>query len=47
MEANKLLLSVATAIIVAALSWQAKTTLELKLSVQRLEIILLDDALTK
>jgi len=35
------------AAIMAVLSWMATTTLELKLAVQRLEIILLDDAMTK
>jgi hypothetical protein len=31
----------------AILTWMANTTLELKMSVQRLEIILLDDAMSK
>lgn len=31
----------------AVLTWMANTTLELKMSVQRLEIILLDDAMSK
>ena len=31
----------------AVMSWMANTTLELKLAVQRLEIILLDDAMKK
>jgi hypothetical protein len=31
----------------AILTWMANTTLELKMSVQRLEIILLDDAMAK
>jgi len=47
MDANKMLLSVATAVVVSMLGWSAKTTLELQLAVQRLEIILLDDAMTK
>lgn len=47
MDANKMLLSIVTAVVMALLSWSAKTTLELQLAVQRLEIILLDDAMTK
>lgn len=35
------------AAVMSILGWMANTTLELKLSVQRLEIILLEDAITK
>lgn len=47
MDANKLLIGALLSAAMAVLSWVANTTLELKMSVQRLEIILLDDAKKK
>lgn len=44
---QKVIAGMFAAAAMAILTWMANTTLELKLSVQRLEIILLDDALSK
>jgi hypothetical protein len=44
---NKALVGVLFAALIGLLSWNIKTTHELTLQVQRLEIILLDDAFTK
>ena len=44
---NKALVSVLFAAVVGLIGWNIKTTNELQLSVQRLEIILLNDALAK
>jgi|DEB0MinimDraft_4_1074332.scaffolds.fasta_scaffold02742_6 hypothetical protein len=44
---QKVLAGMFAAVVMAVLSWMANTTMELKMAVQRLEIILLDDALTK
>lgn len=44
---QKVIAGMFAAAAMAVLTWMANTTLELKLSVQRLEIILLDDALSK
>lgn len=44
---QKVIAGMFAATAMAVLTWMANTTLELKLSVQRLEIILLDDALSK
>ena len=46
MEA-KAIISVLFAAVIGLVGWNIKTTHELTLSVQRLEIILLDDAMTK
>lgn len=44
---QKVIAGMFAAAAMAILTWMANTTLELKMSVQRLEIILLDDALSK
>lgn len=44
---NKVITAALVSVIVALLSWNIKTTNELQLQVQRLEIILLDDAFAK
>ena len=44
---QKVIAGMFAAAAMAILTWMANTTLELKMSVQRLEIILLDDALAK
>ena len=44
---QKVIVGMFAAAVMAILSWMASTTLELKLSVQRLEIIMQQDALTK
>ena len=44
---NKALVSVLFAAIVGFIGWNINTTNQLQLQVQRLEIILLDDAFTK
>ena len=44
---NKALAGVLAASLIALLGWNIKTTNDLQLQVQRLEIILLDDALAK
>ena len=44
---NKALVSVLFAAIVGLIGWNINTTNQLQLQVQRLEIILLDDALIK
>lgn len=44
---QKVIAGMFAAAVMAMMTWVANTTLELKLSVQRLEIILLDDAMTK
>lgn len=44
---NKLLIGVISSAIIGLLSWNMKTTYDLVLKVQRLEIILLNDAMTK
>lgn len=44
---QKVIAGMFAAAAMAVLTWMANTTLELKMSVQRLEIILLDDAMTK
>lgn len=44
---NKLFIGVLSAAIIGLLSWNMKTTYDLVLKVQRLEIILLEDALKK
>lgn len=43
----KAIMSVLFAAIIGLIGWNIKTTNELQLAVQRLEIILLDDALQK
>ena len=47
MTENKVVFGALVSVIVALLSWSIKTTNELQLQVQRLEIILLDDAFSK
>lgn len=42
---NKIIIGILFSAIVAILGWSVKTTQELTLSVQRLEIILLNDAM--
>ena len=44
---QKVIAGMFAAAAMAILTWMANTTLELKLSVQRLEIIMQQDALTK
>lgn len=44
---TKVIIGALVAAVMAVMSWMANTTLELKLAVQRLEIILLDDAMKK
>ena len=44
---QKAIISVLFAAVVALIGWNIKTTNDLQLQVQRLEIILLDDAFTK
>jgi len=44
---TKVIAGMFVAAAMAILSWMANTTLELKLSVQRLEIIMQQDAITK
>lgn len=44
---NKLITASLVSVIVALLGWNIKTTNELQLQVQRLEIILLNDAFSK
>jgi len=44
---NKAVFTALVGVIVALLGWNIKTTNELQLQVQRLEIILLDDAFAK
>jgi hypothetical protein len=44
---TKVIAGMFAAAAMAILSWMANTTLELKLSVQRLEIIMQQDAMTK
>ena len=44
---NKALITVLMASMIGLLGWNIKTTNELQLQVQRLEIILLDDAFSK
>mgnify|MGYP001010925966 CR=1 FL=1 len=44
---TKAIISVLFAAVIGLVGWNIKTTNELQLSVQRLEIILLDDALAK
>ena len=44
---QKVVMGMFAAAAMAVLTWMANTTLELTLSVQRLEIILLDDSLKK
>jgi hypothetical protein len=44
---QKVIAGMFAAAVMAVLTWMANTTLELKLSVQRLEIILLDDSIRK
>ena len=44
---QKAIISVLFAAVIALVGWNIKTTNELQLSVQRLEIILLNDALLK
>lgn len=44
---TKVIAGMFVAAAMAILSWMANTTLELKLSVQRLEIIMQQDAMTK
>lgn len=44
---NKALAGVFAAALIALLGWNIKTTNDLQLQVQRLEIILLDDAFAK
>lgn len=43
----KMVMSILFAAIIGLIGWNIKTTNELQLAVQRLEIILLDDALQK
>lgn len=47
MDVNKLLIGALLSACMAVLSWIGSTTLELKLAVQRLEIIMQQDAMTK
>mgnify|MGYP000572005652 CR=1 FL=1 len=44
---SRVVIGALVAAVMAVMSWMANTTLELKLAVQRLEIILLDDAMKK
>lgn len=44
---TKTIISVLFAAVIGLIGWNIKTTNELQLQVQRLEIILLDDAMTK
>jgi hypothetical protein len=44
---NKAVVSILSAALIGLLGWNIKTTNELQLSVQRLEIVLLHDAFTK
>mgnify|MGYP000615436821 CR=1 FL=1 len=44
---QKVIAGMFAAAVMGILTWMANTTLDLKMSVQRLEIILLDDAMTK
>lgn len=44
---SRVVIGALVAAVMAILTWMANTTLELKMSVQRLEIILLDDAMSK
>lgn len=44
---NRVIMGALVAAVMAVLSWVTNSTLELKLAVQRLEIILLDDAMRK
>lgn len=44
---QKVVAGMFAAVVMGVLTWVANTTLELKLAVQRLEIILLDDSLRK
>ena len=44
---NRVVIGALVATVMAVMSWMANTTLELKMAVQRLEIILLDDAMKK
>ena len=47
MMESRVVFAALVSVIVALLSWNIKTTNELQLQVQRLEIILLDDAFSK
>lgn len=44
---SRVFIGALVAAVMAVMSWMANTTLELKMAVQRLEIILLDDAMKK
>ena len=44
---NKALISILFAALIGLLGWNIKTTNELQLAVQRLELVLLHDAFTK
>jgi len=44
---SRVVIGALVAAVMAVMSWMANTTLELKMAVQRLEIILLDDAMKK
>lgn len=44
---SRVVIGALVAAVMAVMSWMASTTLELKMAVQRLEIILLDDAMKK
>lgn len=44
---NKAMVSILCAALLGLLGWNIKTTNELQLAVQRLEIVLLNDAFTK
>ena len=47
MMENRVVFAALVSVIVALLSWNIKTTNELQLQVQRLEIVLLSDAFSK
>ena len=47
MMENRVVFAALVSVIVALLSWNIKTTNELQLQVQRLEIVLLNDAFAK
>ena len=44
---SRVVIGALVAAVMAVMSWMANTTLELKMAVQRLVIILLDDAMKK
>lgn len=44
---QKILIGALFSVMMAVLSWNIKATMELQLSVQRLEILLLEDAMLK